>query len=457
MIKWARRMLPPHTPLFRTSTPPTLLTSPRAFYEEILGQVGQARERLVLGALYVGDGEKERDLLGHVVASGKEAPGRRTSFLVDYNRGTREQESGTSVDLLAAAVDALPVEAKPTLSAFKPSDLALARLLPPKYREVLGVSHLKVFVFDDNVIISGANLSHDYFTDRTDRYMLLHDVPDLADWLESLVSTVSTLSHVYTPNSPNTQLTPPDPNDLARGPSALSALLHQPQDSLVDDNESHHDEEPDVMTLLAPTLQFGPWGITHDEKTILSILSQGTEDPALHAAMALAYINLTPDLEQALTHLHNPAAILSAAPEANGFFGASGLPGYVPQVYSYLAHAFYTRALSTEGADVALYEWARSGMTFHAKGLWVWPDQEDDNRSVNIIGSSNYGSRSFTRDLESQIAVFSNDPRVSTRFRQEVDALFHHSSLMHPQDYLHPSRVWPPWLPRLAPSISDFF
>ena len=35
-------------------------------------------------------------------------------------------------------------------------------------REVAGVHHMKVHVFDDDIMITGANLSNDYFTDRQD-------------------------------------------------------------------------------------------------------------------------------------------------------------------------------------------------------------------------------------------------------------------------------------------------
>jgi CDP-diacylglycerol--glycerol-3-phosphate 3-phosphatidyltransferase len=33
-------------------------------------------------------------------------------------------------------------------------------------REIFGVHHVKAYVFDDTTILSGANLSEDYFTDR---------------------------------------------------------------------------------------------------------------------------------------------------------------------------------------------------------------------------------------------------------------------------------------------------
>ena len=39
--------------------------------------------------------------------------------------------------------------------------------------ELLGVYHIKYYLFDDNVIISGANLADHYFENRRDRYVLI--------------------------------------------------------------------------------------------------------------------------------------------------------------------------------------------------------------------------------------------------------------------------------------------
>ena len=47
------------------------------------------------------------------------------------------------------------------------------KMIPDKYNELIGLQHCKLFVFDDSVIISGANLSTDYFTNRQDRYILI--------------------------------------------------------------------------------------------------------------------------------------------------------------------------------------------------------------------------------------------------------------------------------------------
>ena len=49
------------------------------------------------------------------------------------------------------------------------------KLIPDKFNEVIGLQHCKLFVFDDSVIVSGANLSTDYFTNRQDRYILIEN------------------------------------------------------------------------------------------------------------------------------------------------------------------------------------------------------------------------------------------------------------------------------------------
>jgi CDP-diacylglycerol--glycerol-3-phosphate 3-phosphatidyltransferase len=49
-------------------------------------------------------------------------------------------------------------------------------------------------VFDNNVLITGANLSEDYFTDRQDRYMVIQDCEPLADWFDDLLAMLTDCS-----------------------------------------------------------------------------------------------------------------------------------------------------------------------------------------------------------------------------------------------------------------------
>ena len=61
------------------------------------------------------------------------------------------------------------------------------RLLPPRVSEVVGVCHLKAYIFDDDIMISGANLSNTYFSMRQDRYFIIRNAKLLSQHIRSLV------------------------------------------------------------------------------------------------------------------------------------------------------------------------------------------------------------------------------------------------------------------------------
>lgn len=64
------------------------------------------------------------------------------------------------------------------------SENLVTQFLPPRWNEILSVYHIKSYIFDDNMIISGANLSNDYFTTRIDRYVLFENCPELINYYE---------------------------------------------------------------------------------------------------------------------------------------------------------------------------------------------------------------------------------------------------------------------------------
>ncbi|KAG5510883.1 hypothetical protein JKF63_06384 [Porcisia hertigi] len=72
------------------------------------------------------------------------------------------------------------------------------RLFAPfgRAKEALGVQHTKLFVFDErHTILTGANLSDDYFATRMDRYMIVEDNTLVARWFTRLVRTTNRVSH----------------------------------------------------------------------------------------------------------------------------------------------------------------------------------------------------------------------------------------------------------------------
>ena len=54
---------------------------------------------------------------------------------------------------------------------------------------------MKMAVFDDNVILTGANMSESYFTDREDRWIVFKESKELADYCDDLANSVIDFSY----------------------------------------------------------------------------------------------------------------------------------------------------------------------------------------------------------------------------------------------------------------------
>ena len=50
---------------------------------------------------------------------------------------------------------------------------------------------MKFYVCDNDIILTGANLSENYFTERQDRYFLIKAAPELANYLEDLLNVIA--------------------------------------------------------------------------------------------------------------------------------------------------------------------------------------------------------------------------------------------------------------------------
>lgn len=117
-------------------------------------------------------------------------------------------------------------------------------------------------------------MSHDYFTNRQDRYMVFRN-KDISDYYCDLVSTVSSLSYSLQDTGSAFSLKiangVPDPVKESRqfklhAAKTMRAFLrkwscvqHKPKDDSYD-------------TTLFPLVQMGPFGLRQDERVTLSVL-----------------------------------------------------------------------------------------------------------------------------------------------------------------------------------------
>ena len=415
-----------------------ILGSPEEFYAELKARIRTARRRVSLASLYIGTGDLERELVSALEVAVTEHPGLKVNIVVDRNRGTRPDREGNSTATLCAS---LVLEKNAQLSLFKmPRDpqasrarLFLESYLPPRFNEMFQTFHLKAYAFDDSVVLSGANLSTDYFTNRQDRYIVV-ECPPLARFYHNVCDILSrySMAHAQVMEAPGHEKP-----DYASLKSELESAL------IVEDDLVPHDSDfaERAETLVVPTLQLKALGIDVDENVTLGLL-HGIKE-RFHAGeeseifVASGYLNFTDDYIDALRTAGARTNVVTASPEANGFYNALGAPGAIPLGYSMLQSRFmaafnsYRRNEGTEKGetarcerDVCMFEYNRPGWTFHGKGFWYTSGTAEDARpSGTIVGSSNFGWRSVLRDMESSVLLHTTNAELQEAMLEEWQSM----------------------------------
>ena len=126
-------------------------------------------------------------------------------MIFDENRGMRKTQSpkprplnsnDVLSDLYIDSKNCRNIEVSyytPNRRKMNPTTLAFVTA----FYEMKGTFHTKFLVFDNNVILTGANISEEYFLDRKDRYILINNCPELADYLQDIVEVYSEAGTKY--------------------------------------------------------------------------------------------------------------------------------------------------------------------------------------------------------------------------------------------------------------------
>ncbi|KAK1793735.1 hypothetical protein P4O66_001473 [Electrophorus voltai] len=237
---------------------------------------------------------------------------------------------------------------------------------------------------------------------------------------------------------------------VARARQQLLELGHlRDSDSEFEGGEEHSD------TWLFPLVQMKPLGIQLDEEVTQRLLMEAGKDATVY--LTSGYFNLTQAYMRLVLGAASDYCILMASPEVNGFFGAKGVAGAIPEAYVHLAHQFYSKVckLGQQGR-VQLHEYHRPDWTFHAKGLWYYLKGKD-GPCFTLIGSPNFGYRSVHRDLEAQIALVTENEQLQAQLHQEQEMLYQRSTEVSNSTFKQPDRYVKLWVKLITPLIKNFF
>ncbi|KAL4239796.1 CDP-diacylglycerol--glycerol-3-phosphate 3-phosphatidyltransferase [Mactra antiquata] len=445
----------------------TVINEPCDFYTKYKNMVKCAKNRILIASLYLGTGSLESDLVQCIEeACERSVQNKNDNFevhiLLDYTRGSRgaNQSSRTMLlPLLEKYGDRVHVY------LYHTPDLRglLKRFLPERFNEIVGLNHMKIYLADDDFIISGANLSDNYFTNRQDRYIQFRSCPEMSSYFCDLILAVSTFSFHLQCN--NTTIYPhgvPHPYD---GSEEIKVFKNFAETTVSNLNkfwkDSQHkthisENSSDIDTWLYPLIQMGPFNIKDDEKVMEKLLKTSEHSDRMY--LASGYFNLTSQYVNFIVDDSNAEFdILTASPETNGFFGASGISGFIPVAYTYIAKQFYARTCSqNEDNRITLYEYYRPDWTFHGKGLWYYISGST-LPVLTLIGSPNFGYRSLYRDLECQVAVVTSNSSLQEQLQEEHKKLYNSSYKVSSETFEQDKRYVPTWVRFVTRFIKNFF
>ncbi|KAJ4045502.1 CDP-diacylglycerol--glycerol-3-phosphate 3-phosphatidyltransferase [Fusarium oxysporum] len=416
-----------------------IIRTPAEFYETLKDRIRKAQRRIFLSTLYIGKSEKE--LIETLQEALRKNPDVKLSILTDALRGTREAPNPSSASLLAPLVEEFGADRVEIRMYHTPNLTGLRKqYIPKRINEGWGLQHMKLYGVDDEIIMSGYHL----FASKevTDHFWKIH-------------SGVTSFSFLVQPSTEPAGFTLSWPeNNSAPSPlekpqsfiksttSTLQTLLHptsKPENDITDTRvymlgQMSQVMKPDTSTELPV--------ITHILKTLA--LPAYRESSWTFTA---GYFNPAPSLTKLLLNTASTSnTVITASPEANGFYKSKGVSGLLPDAYTLLARRFVHR-VHHEGRDndITLKEWRYGvvgqpgGWTYHAKGLWVTMPG-DKNPAMSIIGSSNYTKRSYSHDLEAGALIVTRDEGLKGRLGEEQLWLQEHATKATRDDFARTER-----------------
>ena len=369
-------------------------------------------------------------------------PSLHVSILIDALRGTREAPKECAASLLTPLVENHPNRVDVRLYHTPNFRGLKKRIIPSRFNEGWGLQHIKLYGFDDEIMLSGANLSRDYFTNRQDRYHLFHSA-ELTHYYAQFHEKLRSISYKLHPSQerlerfrlewPETNGCPEpykSPNEYRIHATKLLSPLLRPAKTA---------HATSAATLVYPISQLAPLASEQDglstETTGVSFVLDVLSQPSFSGGnwvFTAGYFNPSSGVKEGLIAggKSTSGLIINASAEANGFYGSPNPSGYLPDAYMILAKRFLQDVRNAGvGQAITMEQWRHvprgqslDGWTYHAKGIWITPPNER-NPMLTLIGSSNFTRRSHRLDLESTCILVTRDPKLRSALTDEINHL----------------------------------
>ena len=421
---------------------------PGEYYQHLRESVRRSSRNIVLSALYLGNGPLESALLDDLQAALSQHKELQVTLLLDYHRSNRvdAHPDQHSLQRMRRINEAYPHRFKVYLyrvpqTAFATKIIELFLNIFQKnsvIHEVLGVYHCKYCIFDDQVVVTGANLSNEYFTNRQDRYYCIdhkatshvtNDIGNMHRFLTSFTTIIKEFSYSINGNS----TIPPKRSEHKQMRQQLEELLISYKQEKIENNyDKNH-------TIFIPCIQHAQLNVTGESTNILSLLDQ--LDILFHnktpyeLLLTSAYPSFMPSMVSSIISLVrrqvlSQVVLLIPTESTHGFHKATGIKALIPKMHKEAINEVVNKLTSSNGeSSLRIQYYNRPQWSYHAKGIWLLSplDKTLSLPFFTYIGSSNFGQRSWERDLELGFMIISNHIPVRTKIANEINHLYKHT------------------------------
>ncbi len=380
------------------------------FKPKLLELIKSAKKRIYITALYLQDDTAGKEVLEAIYQAKQNNPKLEVKIFVDFLRAQRGlmgfPESIGNVRLYreCAKKYALPIDILG---------------VPVKSKEVLGVLHLKGFIFDNTLFYSGASINDIYLQQnnryRCDRYHLIENktlTDSMVKFLEDFIEHSPAVKSLTRSSIPTKKQIKPAIKKLKQSLKFAHYSFKSKSKVLTD-----------TQVAVTPILGFGG-GKNLLNQTIYELI-RNTQDRVI---IYTPYFNFPNKINKTIRRIlksGKTVEIVVGDKKANDFYIPPDQPfnwiGVVPYVYETNLRKFVksNQKFVDEGLlNVRL--WLHQDNSFHLKGVSV-----DFNKY--LITGHNINPRAWSLDLENGVLIQDENQLLKAQFTSEYQYIITHS------------------------------
>ncbi|MFT5880259.1 MAG: CDP-diacylglycerol--serine O-phosphatidyltransferase [Moritella sp.] len=381
-----------------------VLFSARDFKAKILDLIASSSKRIYLSALYLEDDEAGREMLDALYQARRRHSDLVVKVFVDFHRAQRgligQKDQGGNATLYKEMRKKL-------------GDKIEILGVPVKAKEVLGVLHLKGFVFDDTVLYSGASINDIYLHQaekyRCDRYHVLYN-PSLADTM------VAYLEDNFVSQNAVTRLD----DDTIPSSKALKQDIRQFKQTLHSAQYRYIHKTPENNEIgLTPISGFGRHGNKLNQ-TITHLLRAVENEVTIYTPYFNLPISIAKDIKRLLKR-NVKVTLVIGEKTANDFYIPPTEPFKIISALPYIYETFLYKFVKTcqpfiDKGLLNVQLWKEGAHSFHLKGISC-------DFKYHLLTGNNLNPRAWGLDLENGILLHDKNQLLKDIMQSEQELI----------------------------------